>query len=130
MPKMLWKVVANRDESQIIRNNWKMSKTSLAHWSVNFAMDHECEKLRMKKATNELASLVSSLNLGSEEVPSEEVVQLAREAIIDAEYNMAKLVDLARGREIHLGSNLNEEPIKGNDVDDQPTPILKHHEAH
>ena len=32
---------------------------------------------------------------------------------------------MARGREIHLGLDLNEEPTEGNDVDDWPTPILK-----
>ena len=102
-----------------------MSKILLADWSANFAMDDEREKLRMKEATNELASLISSLNLGSEEMPIEEYVQLAREEIVDAEYNMVELVDLAWGREIHLGLDLNEEPMEGNDVDDQPTPIVK-----
>ena len=38
---------------------------------------------------------------------------------------MVVLVDLARGREIHLGLDLNEEPTEGNDVDDQPTPRMK-----
>jgi hypothetical protein len=38
---------------------------------------------------------------------------------------MVESVDLAWGREIHLGEDLNEEPMKGNDVDDQPTPIVK-----
>ena len=48
----------------------------------------------------------------------EEYVQLAGEDVVDAKYIMAKLVDLAWGREIHLGLDLNEEPMKGNDVDD------------
>ena len=43
---------------------------------------------------------------------------------VDVEYNMAKLV-LARGRNIHLGLDLNDEPMEGNDVDDQPTPIVE-----
>ena len=38
---------------------------------------------------------------------------------------MLELVDLAWGRKIHLGLNLNEEPMEGNDVDDRPTPIVK-----
>ena len=33
---------------------------------------------------------------------------------------MVELVDLAWGREIYLGSDLNEEPMERNDVDDQP----------
>ena len=42
--------------------------------------------------------------------------------------NMAKLVVLAWGREVHLGSDLSEEPMEGNDVDG-PTPIVKHPKA-
>ena len=38
---------------------------------------------------------------------------------------MVELVDLAWGREIHLGLNMNEQPMEGNGVDDQPTPIVK-----
>ena len=42
---------------------------------------------------------------------------------------MVELVDLAWGREILLGSNLNEEPMKGNDVDDLPTLVVKLRQA-
>ena len=44
-----------------------MYKILLAHRSANFSIYDECEKLRMKEASNELTSLISSLNLGSEE---------------------------------------------------------------
>jgi hypothetical protein len=50
---------------------------------------------------------------------------LVGEKIVDVEHDMVELVDLASGREIHLGLNLNEQPMEGNDVDDQPTPIVK-----
>ena len=43
---------------------------------------------------------------------------------------MGKLVDLAWGRELHLGFNSNKETMKGNDVDDQQTPIIKLPQAH
>jgi hypothetical protein len=43
---------------------------------------------------------------------------------------MVELVGLAWNREIHLGLDLNEEPMKGNDVDDQPTPIVKLPQTH
>ena len=49
-----------------------MSKVWLADWSANFAMDDECEMLRMKEPTNELASLICSLNVGSEEMSIKE----------------------------------------------------------
>ena len=87
-------------------------------------MNVEHENLRIKKAMNELASLISSLNLGSEKMFVKEYVQLAWEDIVDAEHNMVKLVDLAWGREIQLGLYLNEGPMGGNDVDDQPTSIV------
>ena len=57
---------------QHIQNNWGMSKILLAQWSVDFAMDNECEKSQMNKATNELARrVISSLNIGSEEMTIE-----------------------------------------------------------
>ena len=41
-----------------------MSKISHENWSVDFAMDDEHVNSRIKEATNEMASLFSSLNLG------------------------------------------------------------------
>ena len=38
---------------------------------------------------------------------------------------MDVLVDLALGRDFPLGSYLTEESLQGNDVDDQPTQIIK-----
>jgi hypothetical protein len=81
----------------------------------------EHEKSRMKEATNEWASFISSLNLGNEEMSTKEYVQ----EIVDAKCNMVDLVDLARDREAHLGSDLIEEPMQGNDVDAQLTSIIK-----
>ena len=41
-------------------------------------MDYEREKPRTKETTNKLANLISSLNLGSEEMPTEKYVRLAQ----------------------------------------------------
>ena len=60
-----------------------MSTILLANWSADFAMNDERENEIMKEARNELASLFSSLNLESEEMPIEEFVQLEREKIVD-----------------------------------------------
>ena len=54
-------------------------------------MDDECEKSKMKEITNESASLISFLNLKSEEMPIEEYVQLVGGEIIDTKYNMVEL---------------------------------------
>lgn len=72
-----------------------MSNNLHANWSANSVMDDEHEKSRMKDVKIKLASLISSLNLGSEEMLVEEYVQLAKEEIVDVEYKMAKLVNLA-----------------------------------
>jgi hypothetical protein len=45
-------------------------------------MDDDRENERMKEAQNELASLISCLNLGSEEMPIEEYVQLGGEKLL------------------------------------------------
>ena len=42
----------------------------------------------------------------------EEYVQLVGEEIVDEESNVAKLVDLAWGREIHLGFSLSVQKIE------------------
>ena len=85
-----------------------MSKILLANWNVDFFMNDEHEISRVKEATNELANLISSLNFGSEEILIEEYVQWVGEYIVDAKYNMAKLVDLAwvESRAQHFPSNL------------------------
>ena len=59
-----------------------MFKILLVGWSVDIAMDDECEKSKMKKANIELAYPISSLKVGSEEMPIEEYVQLAMHEII------------------------------------------------
>ena len=56
-----------------------MSKILPTNGSANFSIDGEHEKSRMKEVANELASLVSYLNLGSEEMPFEENVRLVGE---------------------------------------------------
>jgi hypothetical protein len=71
----------------IIQNNLGMFKILPTKRSATFATDDEYGKSRMKEATNELASLMSSLNLNNEEMPIEEYVQLIGEKIIDVEYN-------------------------------------------
>ena len=42
---------------------------------------------------------------------------------------MVELVNLAWEGQIHLSSDLNDEPMKRNDVDDQPTPVVKNPQA-
>ena len=61
-----------------------MSKTLPIDWSANFAMNDKRKESRMKEATHESASLISSWNLGNEEMPIEEYVQLAGEEIVNA----------------------------------------------
>ena len=92
-------------------------------------MDDEREKLRMKDVSNEFASLISSLNLGSEEMPIKEYMQSAGKEIVDAKYIMIELMDLA-WVEIHLGLESNNKSKEGNDVDGQPTPIIKLAQVH
>ena len=63
---------------QIIRMSWRISKILHVDWSANFSMD----ELRKKEVANEIASLISSLNLGSEEMSDEEHLQLVGEEIV------------------------------------------------
>ena len=54
-----------------------MSKNLYVDWSAHFAMNDERGKSRMNEATIQLLSLISYLNLGSEEMSVENYVQLA-----------------------------------------------------
>jgi hypothetical protein len=56
-----------------------MSKILPTNWNANFSIDGEHEDSRMKVVANEVASLVSYLNLGSEETPFKEYVRLVGE---------------------------------------------------
>jgi hypothetical protein len=61
-------------------------------------------------------------------MPIEEHVQLAKHEIVDAKYSLTELMDLAWDNP--YGFRLNEEPMERNDVDDQPTPIVKFPQAY
>ena len=111
---ILWFSQVRREMNpQIIWNNRWMSKILPDNWNADLAMDDKREKLRMKEATNEMASLKSSLNLESDEMPIENYGQQVGDNIVDVENIMVELVDLAWGGENHLGLDLNEEPIEG-----------------
>ena len=64
-----------RDESPNHRKRLEDSKILLADRSADFAIYNKHENERMKEASNEFASPVSSLKLRSEEMPIEEYVQ-------------------------------------------------------
>ena len=76
----------------------------------------------MKESTNELARFISSLNLGSDEIPID--LHLATDKVVDAKYNVAELVDLAWDREVQLDLDCHEDTMEGIDVDDQPKPLI------
>ena len=98
---VLWS--AKKDESQNHSKQVEDAQDVTCKLECQFAMDHEHEESRMKVATSELANLISSLNLGNEEMDIHDYVQLVGEEIIDAKYNMDELLDLAQGRENHFG---------------------------
>ena len=68
--------IVERDEVPTHMNQLEDSKILNAYRSVIFAIYNELEKLRMKEVENELASLISSSNLASKEMPNEEFMQL------------------------------------------------------
>jgi hypothetical protein len=104
---------------QIIPNNLWIPCFYL-QLECQFAICNEREKLRMNKIAHELVSIISFLNFGSEEMPIEEYVQLASEEFVDVENNIAELVDLAWGKEIHLELDSYEESMERHGLDDQP----------
>ena len=63
-----------RDESSNHMKQLEDVQDFTCRLSANFSVDDEHEKSRMKEVVNELASLISSLNFGSEEMRIEEYV--------------------------------------------------------
>ena len=59
--------------------SWRMSKILRVDGIADFAMD----EFRMKEIANELACLISCLNIGSEEMSIEEYVQWVGEDIVE-----------------------------------------------
>ena len=103
---------AERGESPNYTKQLEGVQDFTANWSANFVVGDGREESRMEEAPNGLASLISSLIIGSEDFLIEEYVQLVGEKIIvDAKYNMVELVDLAWGRKNHKGLGLNEGPM-------------------
>jgi hypothetical protein len=95
-------------------------------WSADFANEDQREKSRLFKESEDLALLISKLQLGSDEMPFEEYVVMEGEDIIEAEYCMSELVDMALGQRIEPASlDLTAETINPLDVDERPPPIVK-----
>ena len=94
--KILWsyKVWTNMDP-HIIRNCWRKSGILPPYWSAGFANEDQREKSRLIKEFEDIALLISKLQLGSYEMPFEEYVVMEGEDIIEAEYCMSELVDTA-----------------------------------
>jgi hypothetical protein len=62
-------------DPRIIRNCWRKSGILPPEWSANFANEDQKEKSRLIKESEDLALLISKLQLGSDEMPFEEYVE-------------------------------------------------------
>ena len=81
----------------MIQNCWRKSRILPHDWNANFVNEDQREKSRLIKEFENLALLISKLQLGSDEMPFEEDVVMEGEDIIEAEYCMSELVDMALG---------------------------------
>ena len=61
-------VVLSSVERNESPNHTKQLEDSKIYLQIGMSIYNQCENLRMKEATNELASFILSLNLGSEEM--------------------------------------------------------------
>jgi hypothetical protein len=72
-----------------------------------------------------MALLISKLQLGWDEMPFEEYVVMEGDDIIEAEYCMSKLVDMALGHRIEPTSlDLTAETVNPLDVDERDLHLL------
>jgi hypothetical protein len=95
-------------------------------WSADFAIEDQRGKSRLIKESEDLTLLISKLHLGSDEMPFEEYVVVESEDIIEAEYCMLELVDMALGQRIEPTSlDLIAETVNPLDIDERPPPNVK-----
>ena len=124
---ILWSYKVWTDmDPQIIRNCWRKPEILPPDWSADFANEDQREKSRLIKESEDMALLISKLQLGSDEMPFEENVVMEGEDVIEAEYCMSELVDIALGQRIEPTSlNFTTETVNPLDVDERPPPIVK-----
>jgi hypothetical protein len=95
-------------------------------WSADFANEDQRGKSRLIKESKDLVLLISKLHLGSDEMPFEAYVVMEGEGIIEAEYCMSELVDMALGQRIEPASlDLIVETVNPLDIDERPPPNVK-----
>ena len=95
-------------------------------WSTNFANEDQQEKSRLIKEYQDLALLISKVQLGQDEMPFEDYLTMKGEDIIGAKYCMSELVDMALGQKIKSpGFDLNAKPLDSLHVGERPPPIVK-----
>jgi hypothetical protein len=95
-------------------------------WSATFANEEQREKSRPIKESEDMALLISKLQLGSYEMPFKKYVVMEGEDIIEAEYCMLELVDMALGQRIEPASlDLIAETVNPLDIDERPPPNVK-----
>ena len=109
-----------------------MSKILFAEWSVDFAMDDMMNVKNQewkKKQMNQQVSFPLWV-LEVKKCLLKNMCNWQERKLLLQSRTWAELVDVAWSREIHMDLNLNKEPMKGNDMNDQPTPIVKLPQAH
>ena len=79
-------------------------------WNVDFGLEVQQEKSRLTKESKDLALLISKIQLRQDEMPFEDNLIMKDEDIIEVNFYMLELVDMALGQRIKLLSvDLNAE---------------------
>ena len=96
------------------------------NWSAYFADEDQRGKVRLTKKCKDLALLISKLQLGQDEMSFKDYMIMKGEDIIEVEFCMSKLVDVALEQRIKTHSfDFNAELLDSLNVDERPPPIVK-----
>ena len=108
-------------DPQTIQNYWRKSGIMLPNWSAYFASEDQWAKSRLTKEYEDLALLRSKLQLGQDEMPFVDFLIMEGEDIIQVEYCILELVDVAlRQRQEPPSLDLTVEPLDFLNVDERP----------
>ena len=95
-------------------------------WSVDFANEDQREKPRLIEEFEDLALLILKLQFGQDDMPFEDYMIMKGKDIIEVEYGMWELIDMALGHRIEPPSfDLHAMLLDSLVVDERPPLIMK-----
>ncbi|KAL3698729.1 hypothetical protein R1sor_012805 [Riccia sorocarpa] len=118
---MLWACQTWRDLSpDTIKNCWRKVSILPVSWNADIRAADQRQHCQEKVEAEELISLISALNLGTDAMSSEEYIDLPEERITEIEYTDEEIIELVNPQS--QGDSLSADIPESDD--DEPPPVV------